>query len=89
MYSFMFFLPFLQRENNFLFASPHTKALQNGATLKGKNLLLEKQILSFKELTPMGKGRKLKMAELLPLLEDPFTLKVNRFNPVNCLILCT
>ena len=63
------FLSFLQRERNFV--TLNNEALLNGSTLKGKNLLLEEQILSFKELTTFGKQQKRKVAELESQHQQP------------------
>ena len=41
-----------------LFASLNELLFENGSTLKGKNLLLEEQILFFSELTSNEKGGK-------------------------------
>ena len=45
-----------------------------GFTLKGKNLLLEEQILSFKSESQLRREGKMKLAELLFLNVKPFTL---------------
>ena len=56
---FHIFLPFLHRGTNFVtdwLFSWITKPFQNGSTLRGKNLLLEEQILSY-ESRLSWKGR--------------------------------
>ena len=49
----------------FLFASLEDKALPNGVNSLRKNLLLEEQILSFKELTPLKMESKMKITQLV------------------------
>lgn len=41
---------------SFLFTFLDGKALSKGSTIKGKNMLLQKQVLSFKSLPPIQKG---------------------------------
>ena len=43
------------------------KSFQKGQPPKGKNLLLQEQIISFKELTSPKREAKMKVAELIPL----------------------
>ena len=50
------------------------KPFQKGSTLKGKNLLLEEQILSFKSGPILQRKANIEMIELLPLKVCPFTL---------------
>ena len=47
-----------------------------GSTLKGKNLLLGEQILSFSVVIPFNK-EKMEMTQLLPLKVYPFTLTMS------------
>ena len=51
---------------DFLFASLGNEPFQKQFTLKGRNLLLQEQILSFTSWTSMRREEKIKMAELPP-----------------------
>ena len=76
----MFFSTIFTKGNNFCdcLHSWTTWPFQNGSTLKGKNLLLEEQILFYKSIPIWRREAKMKMAELLPLKVNPVT-----FNPID------
>ena len=73
------FQPCFSKGNNFydfLFTFLDNKSFAEGSAVKGKNLLLLEQIHSFNSRPPLGKGGggKMKIEQLLPLREYPFTL---------------
>ena len=85
MWVHLYLSPNFTKGNNFhdfLFASLADIAFPKwkmGFTLKGKNLLLLEQILSFKSKPLLRREPKLKMTELLPLKVYPCTIIKGRY----------